>query len=96
MKRTKPIRELFRIIELTSELERHNALKGWIKDWLQEVEATQSVTHRKYLSSEFEDVLKLKLVENIVLDLSEVAVSYDLDKNNINAKMMVVRRAKDD
>ena len=96
MRRTKPIKELFRIIEIKSELERYNALKDWIDSWIEEVEAEQAVTSRKYLTSEFEDVLKLKLVENIALDLSEAAVKYKLDDNNIHAKIMVLRRMQRD
>lgn len=92
MKRPKSIKELFAIIELDREIDRYHALQDWVDSWIEDVEAVQHVTARKYLTSEYEDILKAKLAETLALDLCESGINFDLNSKKIKANLSILRR----
>jgi hypothetical protein len=90
--------ELEKIIKMKDEKafkyseNREKALKVWIFDWISQVEASQLVVNPKYISSEFDDVLKEQLTKNVLEQVTEEAVEFTKSANKISSKLIVIRK----
>lgn len=74
------------------EKKRQEMLDDWIKQWIVDVEFSQSVVSTQYLTSEYNDIIKYKLAESLAQDLAEDCVSYGTEDKKISAKMCAFRR----
>lgn len=92
------LKELLAIIKLPDwsefcpEKVREEQLKAWIDRWIVDVEFSQSVVDSKYLTSEFNDIIKMKLAQSAAEDLAENCMSYKVEKKKITGAMMAFRR----
>lgn len=71
---------------------REKALKAWMYDWISQVEASQLVVNPKYITSEFDDLLKEQLTKNVLEQVTEEAVEFTKSSNKIESKLAVVRK----
>ena len=92
MTNNKALKELYKVIELDREIDRYHALSEWIESWIETVSSTQSVISKKYLSTEFADMIKIRMAESMALDLCEVAMFINSTDREINSEMTVIRK----
>lgn len=85
------IRELKDISKLPDQV-REEQLDAWIDRWVVPVEFTQDVVDSKYLTSEYNDVIKTRLAQNMAEDLAETCVGYVTKKKSITGTMIAIRR----
>ena len=77
------IQELYELLRLKDwsdyypEKNRVQALDMWIEKWVVPVSYTQPVVDTKYLTSEFSDVIKTRITQNIVEDVVEDCVTFE-------------------
>jgi hypothetical protein len=89
------IRELFSIVRLRSELERHAQLIQWKNRWIEPIESRQLVLNKKKLSSEDHDMLCEHVVkQSIDRIIEEKLVNFDITDNYYASSMMVLRNEK--
>ena len=86
------LKELYSVIELEREIDRYHALSEWIDSWVETVSSTQSVVSKKYLTTEFADLIKLKMAESMALDLCEIAMCIKSSEREIKSEMTVLRK----
>lgn len=92
------IEELQKIVKMKDEKAfkysetREKALRAWLFDWISQVEASQLVVNPKYISSEYDDVLKEQLTKNVLEQVTEEAVEFIKSKNKIESKLAVIRK----
>lgn len=89
------LRELIKVSDWSTfcpEKTRAELLEAWIEKWLVEVEYSQSVVDTKYLTSEYNDTIKLKLAQSLAEDLAEECVTFRTNDRKIAAKMTAFRR----
>jgi len=92
------LEELQKIVKMKDEKAfkyseiREKALKAWMYDWISEVEASQLVVNPKYITSEYDDILKEQLTKNVLEQVTEEAVEFTKSKNRIESKLAVIRK----
>lgn len=74
------------------ERNRMELLNNWEKRWLVDVTYSQSVVSTKYLTSEYDDIIKLQLTQKLAEDLAEDCTIFSKESKNISAKMCAFRR----
>lgn len=98
MKNHEALRELRDLVKLPDSDEFHRyklrsqQLEDWIDRWLVEVEFNQAVVDVRYLTSEFNDSIKLKLAQSIAEDIAENCATYVTSDRNISSTMLAFRR----
>lgn len=98
MKQHPAIKELYNIIKVEDwssfcpEKTRKELLDKWVKAWVVDVEFSQSVVSTDYLTSEYNDIIKVKLAQSLAEDLAEDCTIYTTADKNISAKMCAFRR----
>jgi len=71
------IEELYNIIKkedwssFCPEKERKDLLDKWARSWIIDVEFSQPVINKSYLTSEYNDIIKVKLAQSMAEDLAE-------------------------
>lgn len=92
------LKELKAIIKLPDwndvcrEKTREEQLNAWIDRWIVPVEFSQDVVDSKYLTSEYNDLIKLKLAQSMAEDIAETCVTYSVQKKKISGAMIALRR----
>jgi hypothetical protein len=92
------IKELYTIINIEDwstfnpEKTRKEELDKWVKTWVVDVEFTQAVVNTDYLTSEYNDIIRLKLAQSLAEDLAETCTIYKTEDKKISAKMCAIRR----
>lgn len=71
---------------------REEKLHMWIEKWIVEEEFTQDVVNTKYLTSEYNDLIKVKLAQSMAEDLAEDCVTYNTSNKKVTATMCAFRR----
>lgn len=71
---------------------RTEAINRWIRAWVVDVEFSQAVVSTEYLSSEYNDLIKIKLAQELAEDLSETCTHYKTEDKSISASMCAFRR----
>lgn len=94
----KCIKELKAIIEIKDDPQwqysksRNKALNQWLDKWLAEIEVSQLVMNTKYMTSEFQDVIKEQLARNCQEQLAEEVIEYTTTNNKVQSKMLALRK----
>lgn len=92
----KELRDLIKLPDWNTvcpEKNRLEQLEYWFDRWIVEAEYSQSVVDTKYLTSEFNDVIKLKLAQSLGEEsLAENCISYKTQEKKITASMCSLRR----
>lgn len=94
------IAELYKLIqkkdwsEFYPEKIRQQMLDMWVEKWITSVEYSQSVVDTKYLSIEYNDVIKTKIAQSISDDLMEECVDYDIKDREILGEVTALRRER--
>jgi hypothetical protein len=78
--------------EFCREKTREEQLNAWIERWIAPVEFSQDVVDSKYLTSEYNDIIKIKLAQSMAEDIAETCVSYSTQKKKITGTMLAFRR----
>lgn len=78
--------------EFCPEKLRQELLEDWIGRWIADVEFSQDVVSTNYLTSEYSDLIKIKLAQSLAEDLAEEAVTYKTHDKRITASMCALRR----
>jgi hypothetical protein len=78
--------------EFCPEKTRAEKLEAWMNKWITEVEFSQAVVDTKYLTSEYNDTIKIKLAQSLAEDLAEECVTYKTKERKISATMCALRR----
>lgn len=92
------IKQLYDIIKVEDwssfcpEKVRQDKLDQWVKNWVVDVEFTQAVVNKDYLTSEYNDLIKVKLAQSLAEDLAEDCTIYKTENTQISAKMCAIRR----
>lgn len=92
------IKELYEIIkkkdwtEFCPEKDREVLLNAWVAKWLTTVEADQLIMDKKFLTSEYSDVIKERLAQNLAESLTEECVSFTIKDRKIEANLIGLRR----
>lgn len=86
------VRELKDLVKVPDDKLRTELLEEWMRRWLMEVEFFQDVVDSKYLTSEYSDLIKTKLAQNIAEDLVESCVEYKTQKRRVSGYMLACRR----
>ena len=92
------IKALYDIIKIEDwnvfcpERSRKEALEKWEKAWLIDVEFSQAVVSTKYLTSEYDDLIKIKLAQSLAEDLAENCTSFSTADKKISAQISAFRR----
>lgn len=92
------IKALYDIIKIEDwsnfcpERTREEALKKWERAWIVDVEFTQSVVSTKYLTAEYNDVIKYKLSQSLGDELAETCTIFNTKDKQISANMCALRR----
>lgn len=82
--------------EFCPEKTRAELLAAWVESWIVEAGYSQAVVSTKFLSSEYDDIIKTRLAQSMAEDLSETCAIYKTEGNKISAEMIAIRRkAKD-
>ncbi len=90
--------ELLAIIKLPDwssfcpEKLREEQLDDWCKRWIVDIEFSQDVVNTKYLTSEYNDLIRTKLAQSLCEDAAEEAVTYKVLDKRITANMCALRR----
>lgn len=71
---------------------REEQLSDWLYRWVETVDAQQLVINPKHLDSEYTDLIKYRLTENMLEDVTEVGCQYNTTKNSMEASISVIRR----
>jgi hypothetical protein len=67
-------------------------LDKWCKNWVVDLEYSQAVVDTKYLTGEYNDIIKYKLAQTIAEDLSEECTQYNIEDKKISAQVCAFRR----
>lgn len=92
------INELYDIIKLEDwstfcpEKTRLEKLDRWVRNWIDNVEYKQTITDTKYLSSEYMDIIKTHLTENLAEELAENCVVFQTEKKEVRANLIALRK----
>jgi hypothetical protein len=92
------IRELYEIIKkedwtsFCPEKDRRELLEKWEARWVSSVEAEQLVMDKKYLTSEFSDMVKERLAQNLAEGLTEECVHFTITDKKVKAQLVGLRR----
>jgi hypothetical protein len=92
------IKELYKILKIEDytsycpEFKREQELDKWVSRWLIEKETSQLVMNKKYLTSEFSDIIKTKMAENLAIELVEDCVKFKTEDRKIAATILSFRR----
>lgn len=92
------IKELFAIVAIEDWTSfdpaktRREALEKWARSWVIDVEFSQSVVSADYLTSEYMDLIKVKLSQELAEDLSEDCTIYSTEDRKVSAQMCAFRR----
>ena len=92
------IKELFEIIKTQDwtsfcpERDRQVLLEKWEQKWVSIVETEQLIMDKKYLTSEFSDIIKERMAQNLAEQLTEESVTYTITDKKIKAQMLGIRR----
>lgn len=92
------IKELYDIIKVEDwssfnpEKTRQELLERWERSWIVDVEFSQAVVNTNYLTSEYNDIIKLKLAQSLAEDLSESCTLYKTENKKVTAQMCALRR----
>lgn len=95
----KALKELYDIIKITDwspfypEKLRQQKLDAWKQKWLVEVEFSQSVVSKAYLSSEYHDAIKYKLAESLSHDLAETCTTFNTEDQKVSASIVALKRS---
>lgn len=91
--------ELLKISELTHPDGNYSrmmlqkaALEDWFNKWLIEVGAEETVLHKQYLTSEFKDFIREKLVYSLVEKLTEDCAEFKEKDRTTKVRMYALRR----
>lgn len=71
---------------------RKRAINKWLDTWLAEIEVSQLVMNTKYMTSEFQDVIKEQLARNCQEQLAEEVIEYTTTSNKVQSKMLALRK----
>lgn len=88
----KALEELRSIIKLPNELLREEQLQLWTERWIKDLEFSQDVVDTKYLTSEYNDTIKIRMAQIMAEDLAEDCVSFKTEKKRISGTMLAFRR----
>ena len=97
MKSDRSIKDLYKIIEIegisrkNGVIARKDALDQWIKDWVEEIEISQSVI-KKSLTIRDEEFIKYYMAKKISEVLMDNCVALNIDKNTIKIKVLALKR----
>jgi len=92
------LRELRALIKLPDWTEfcpeklREQLLNEWVERWIEDVEYSQSVVNTKYLTAEYNDIIKIKLAQSLAEEAAETCVSYKTVDKKITASMCAFRK----
>jgi hypothetical protein len=92
------IKELYEIIKkedwtsFCPERDRQALLEKWEQKWLTSVDAEQLVMDKKYLTSEFSDMVKERLAQNLAESLTEECVQFTITDRKVKAQLFGLRR----
>lgn len=80
------------------EKRRQEMLEKWVRNWIIDVQFSQAVVSTNYLTSEYNDIIRLKLAQSLAEELAEDCTLYSSEDTKITAKMCAIRRRakKDD
>jgi hypothetical protein len=96
------IAELYDIIKkedwtsFCPEKTRATLLEKWEQKWIASVEADQLVMDKKYLTSEFSDMVKERLSQNLAELLAEECVTFTITDRKVKAQLFGIRRKKNE
>ena len=97
--KNKALDELFELIKTPDytayfpDKDRREKLNEWVARWICEEEAEQLVMDKKFLDSEFMDVIKYRLIENLAEKLIEDNCGqFQVEERKITAKLVGLRR----
>lgn len=95
----KALKDLLAIAEITHVngnysrmMAQQDAMVAWFQKWVIEVNANETVLHEKYLTSEFKDIIKERLVYNMVESVTEECAEIKIEGRNTKVKMYALRR----
>lgn len=74
------------------EKTREEMFQSWVENWVVESSFSQSVVSAKYLSTEYDDIIKTRLAQSMAEDLLETCALYKTEGNKISAEMIAIRR----
>lgn len=92
------IKELYDIMKIEDwssfcpEKTRKELLEKWERAWIVDVEFSQSVVSTNYLTSDYNDLIRMKLAQSLAEDLSETCTTYKTEDKKITAQMCAIRR----
>jgi hypothetical protein len=92
------IKELYEIIKkedwtsFCPEKNRAELLEKWEQKWLANVDSTQLIMDKKYLTSDYSDMIKEKMAQNLAEQLTEECVQFNITDRSIKAQMLGIRR----
>lgn len=92
------VKELQEIIQIRDDKSfkyaksREEQLLEWLYKWVETVDHQQLVLNPKHLDSEYTDLIKYKLTQNMLEDVSEAGVEYSTTQNSLKASISVFRR----
>jgi hypothetical protein len=78
--------------EFRKERNREEQLQIWTERWVVGIEFSQPVTNTKMLTSEHNDLIKIKLAETAAEDLAEECMTYKVQSKRISGAMTAFRR----
>jgi hypothetical protein len=81
-------------ISLTARTKLLEALDIWRYEWVDVIEAKTLVTDTKYLDSEYRDILLYNLGENLSETIIEDCAEITINKKNIEAKGLIIRKKR--
>jgi hypothetical protein len=92
------LKELYEIIKkedwtsFCPEKTRAELLEKWEQKWITSVESEQLVMDKKYLTSEFSDMVKERLAQNLAESLAEECVTFTITDRKVKAQLFGIRR----
>ena len=95
----KALKDLLAIAEITHVngnysrmMAQQDAMVEWFSKWVIEVNAHETVLHEQYLTSEYKDLIKEKLVYNMVESVTEECAEIKVEGRTTKIKMYALRR----
>jgi hypothetical protein len=95
----KALKDLLAIAEITHVngnysrmMAQQDAMVAWFNKWVVELNASETVLHEKYLTSEYKDLIKERLVYNMVESVTEECAEIKVDGRKTKVKMYALRR----
>lgn len=95
----KALQDLLKVAEITHEhgnytrmMLQQDAIREWFNRWIIEVNAQETVLHKEYLTSEYKDFIREKLVHSMVEELTEECAEFSEKEKTTRVRMYALRR----